>query len=193
MATATAATATPAPKSEVERTPRLAAKDKWTIGLLVFFAVIAWTLEAYWVINNDSMEARHDLFARALAIYWPADRTYRVAGHDVAKSFTLALESINTFVTQAVQLWLIWAIVRRKHYRHVLQLVVATYTFYGTVLYYYVAHLSGYAVFEYRGVGPFALFYGVNAPWLLAYAWLMYESMRALSAATRRSTSIAPR
>lgn len=177
MATATAA----ATEIDEQRArPTLSGKDKTTIGLMVFFALVAWTLELYWIVHNDSMQGRHDFLARALAIYWPADRTYRVAGRDIAKSFTLALESVNVFVTQLLGLWLVFAIARQKSYRWVLQLVIATYTFYGTVLYYYVAHLSGYAMFEYRGAVPFALFYGVNAPWLLAYGWLGYDAARAL-------------
>jgi hypothetical protein len=183
-------TALAKPEERTQRLP-LAPRDKLTIGLLAFFVLIAWTIEAYWVLHNDSMEGRHDLLARALALYWPADRTYRIAGHGSAKSFTLALETVNSFVTSWLQLWLIAAIVRRKHYRHVLQLTVATYTFYGTFLYYYVAHLSGYAVFEYRGAYPFAMFYGANAPWLLGYAWLMYDSIRALTRKLRQAASAA--
>lgn len=156
------------------------ARDKAAIALLAFFVVIGFTIEAYWVVHNDSMQGRHDVVARLLALYWPADRNYRVPGRDVAKSFTLALESINAFVTQWLNLVLIWAIARGRRWRHVLQLVVATYTFYGTVLYYYVAHLSGYAVLAYRGTYPFVMFYAANAPWLLGCGWLMWDAVDAI-------------
>jgi hypothetical protein len=161
--------------------PKLTTKDRITVGLLVFFMLIALTLEAYWLIFHNVMESRTDLFAQALRLYWPADQTYRVPGHSVAKSFTLALERINTMVSQSLNAWLIFAIVRRRYYRHALQLTLATYTAYGTLLYLYVAHISGYAVFEYRGTYPFALFYLANAPWLLGYGWMAYESIRAIA------------
>jgi hypothetical protein len=177
MATAaTAATAIHAPA----RGEGLAVKDKVTVGLLVFFMLIAWTLEAYWLVNNDDMETRTSILAKGLALYWPADKTYRVSGHDLPKAFTLAVESVNVCVTQFLQLWLIFSIVRKKHYRHVLQLTLATYTWYGTFLYYYVAHISGYQVFEYRGTYPFLMFYVCNAPWFFAYGWMAWDSMRAI-------------
>jgi hypothetical protein len=163
----------------------LSVKDKVTIGLIGFFILVAWTLEAYWLLHNNDMEAHNDIFQKGLALYWPADRTYRVPGHDTAKSFTLALESVNVCVTQLLSIWLLFAIVRRRHYRHVLQLVLATYTWYGTFLYYYVAQISGFAIFEYRGTYPFVMFYVCNAPWFIGYAWMAYESVRAISARLR--------
>jgi hypothetical protein len=169
----------------------LSVKDKVTIGLIGFFVLIAWTLEAYWLVHNNDMEAHNDILQKALALYWPADRTYRVPGHDTAKSFTLALESVNVCVTQLLQIWLVLAIVRKRHYRHVLQLVLATYTWYGTFLYYYVAQISGFAVFEYRGTYPFVMFYACNAPWFIAYAWMAYESIRELGARMRTAGAAA--
>ena len=147
---------------------------------MVFFIIIGLTLEAYWVINNDHMEARHDIFARLLALYWPADRSYRVPGHDIAKAFPIALESVNAFVTQWFDILLIWAIVRGKRWRPTLQLIVATYTGYGNFLYYYVGHLSGYGNFEYRGTYPFLMFYLANLPWFAGCVWLMYDAIREL-------------
>jgi hypothetical protein len=160
---------------------RLPAKDKVVIGLIVFFTAVALTLELYWLIFNQEMEARSDIFASLLALYWPADATYRVPGLSVAKSFTLALEGVNTFITPWLSLLLVWAILRRKPYRYALQLTIATYTFYGTLLYYLVAHISGYAVFENKDVTTFLLFYLVNAPWFLGYAWLALDAFHALA------------
>jgi hypothetical protein len=164
----------------------LPTKDKLTVGMLAFFTLIAWTLEAYWLTHHNVMDAHAgELLNRALQLYWPADRTYHVAGYGSDKAFTLALERVNTCVTQWLQLWLIWSIVRKKHYRHVLQLTLATYTWYGTFLYYYVAHISNYAIFETRGSYAFVMFYACNAPWLIGYGWLMYDSIRTLAARLR--------
>jgi hypothetical protein len=160
---------------------RLTIKDKMVIGLIVFFTAVALTLELYWLIFNQEMEARSDLFASLLALYWPADITYRVAELSVAKSFTLALEGVNTFITPWLSLVLVWAILKRKPYRYPLQLTIAAYTFYGTLLYYMVAHISGYAVFEDKDATTFLLFYLVNAPWFIGYAWLGLDAFHALA------------
>jgi len=69
-------------------------KDKVTIGLILFFTTVALTLELYWLIYHQEMEARTDLVARLLSIYWPADRTYRIPGYPIEKAFTLSLEGV---------------------------------------------------------------------------------------------------
>jgi hypothetical protein len=158
----------------------LPARDKVIIFLILFFAAIAFTLEAYWLIFNQVMESRSDVFARILALYWPADYTYRIPGYPIAKSFTLALEGVNTLVTPFLSFVLIRAIVKRKPYRYPLQLAIATYTFYGTFLYYLVARISGHAVFAYQGAYPYLMFYLANLPWFAAYGWMSWDAYRAI-------------
>jgi len=155
-------------------------RDKVTIGVMVFFAAVAFTLEAYWLIFNQVMESRTDIFARALALYWPADYTYRIAGYPIEKCFTLAVESLNTVVMQPLSLLLIFAIVARKPYRYPLQMLVAMCMLYGTILYYYVAHLSGYAVFAYQGTYPYLMFYLANLPWAIGCSWMVYDAFRSM-------------
>jgi hypothetical protein len=156
----------------------LPAKDKVIVGLIVAFTAVALTLELYWLVFNQEMESRTDLFARALAIYWPADYTYRIPGYPIEKAFTLSLEGVNTLLTPIASVVLIWAILARKPYRYPLQLVIATYTVYGTFLYYSVAHVSGYAVFEYKSAYTYLLFYLVNMPWFVGYAWIGWDAYR---------------
>jgi len=160
---------------------RLPAKDKVIIGLILAFTAVALTLELYWLIFNQEMESRTDLFARALAIFWPADYTYRIAGYPIEKAFTLSLEAVNVLLTPILSALLIWAILTRKRYRYALQLVIATYTVYGTYLYFSVAHISGYAVFEYKSLYTYLLFYLVNLPWFIGYAWIGWDAYRAIS------------
>ena len=155
-------------------------KDKVTIGLILFFTTVALTLELYWLIYHQEMEARTDLFARLLSIYWPADRTYRIPGYPIEKAFTLSLEGVNTFVTPILSALLIWAILKQARYRYALQLVIATYTAYGTILYYSVAHVSGYAVFAERSIGIYLMFYLFNLPSLAGYGWMAWDAYRAL-------------
>jgi hypothetical protein len=157
---------------------------------LCFFILIAVTIEAYWLIFHDSMELRHDVIAKILAMYWPADYRYRISGYGADKTFPLALESFNTVVTQWFNALLIYAIVKRRSYRHVLQLTVATLTAYGTFLYYYAAHLSGYSVFAYHGTYPFLMFYLANAPWFVGYLYLAYVSFRSIAATLKAAPAV---
>lgn len=155
-------------------------KDKGIVALLLFFVVIAVTLELYWILFHRSMLQRTDVLARLLAIYWPADRSYRDPTLDHAQAFALALESVQTFFSTWLNLLLIYAIVQGKRYRHTLQLTLSTYTAYGTFLYYLVNHLDGYAVMNPQNLENFVLFYVVNLPWLLGYGYLAYDSVRAI-------------
>jgi EXPERA (EXPanded EBP superfamily) len=156
----------------------LPTKDRAIIGLILAFTAVAFTLELYWLIFNHEMESRTDLVARALALYWPADHSYRVPGYPIEKAFTLSLEGVNTLLTPILSALLIWAILTRKRYRYPLQLTIATYTCYGTFLYFSVAHISGYAVFEYKSAYTYLLFYLTNLPWLVGYAWIGWDAYR---------------
>jgi EXPERA (EXPanded EBP superfamily) len=156
----------------------LPAKDKVIIGLIVAFTAVALTFELYWLVFNQEMDSRTDLFARALAIYWPIDYTYRIPGYPIEKAFTLSLELVNSLLTPILSVVLIWAILARKPYRYPLQLVIASYTFYGVFLYYSVAHISGYAVFEYKSAYSYLLFYLINMPWFVGYAWIGWDAYR---------------
>jgi hypothetical protein len=127
------------------------------------------------------MEGRTDLFASIIALYTPVDYTYRISGYPAAKSFTLAIEGVNTLVTPWLSFLLIWAIVRARPYRYPLQLAIAAYTFYGTLLYYLVAHISGYAVFADHGADKYVVFYLASLPWLAGYAWMGWDAYRAIT------------
>jgi hypothetical protein len=159
----------------------LPVKDRIIIALIAAFTLAAFTLEAYWLWFNQVMESRTDVLARALALYWPADYTYRVSGYGIEKCFTLAVEGVNVLVTPLLSLLLVRAILRRKPYRYPLQLTIAAFTFYGTFLYYLVAHLSGYAVFADKTISTYLLFYLASLPWLLAYGWMGADAFRAIA------------
>jgi emopamil binding protein len=163
----------------------LCTKDKVVIALVVLYSSVALTLELYWIIFNQVMEFRTDLVARVLQFYWPADHSWRIPGFPAEKAFVLSLELVNVFLTPILSAMLIWAIVKRRSYRYPLQLLISTYTAYGTALYYAVTHISDYAIFEYKGVYTYALFYFANMPWLVGYAWLAWDAYRCLSQASK--------
>ncbi len=158
----------------------LSTSDKIVIGLVLIFTLVAVTLELYWLIFNQVMESRTDILGRAWAIYWPADYTYRVNGYPIEKAFTLSLEGVNTLLTPFPSALLIWAILKRRPYRYPLQLLIGTYTAYGTFLYFSVAHISGYAVVSDRSAATYLMFYLLNLPWLAGYTWMAYDAFIAI-------------
>jgi hypothetical protein len=166
----------------------LSSKDKRSIGLIAFYTGVALTLELYWIIFNQVMESRADLFATILWLYFPADHSWRIEGYSVAKALSLSLEGVNVFLTPVLSANLVWAILARRPYRYALQLLISTYTVYGTCLYYSVGHISGYANFEYKAVYTYAMFYLANLPWLVGYGWLAYEAYRALARAPAKES-----
>jgi len=154
--------------------------DRVILGLLTFFLCIAFSLELYWLIYRDELVARapHELFARLFQIYGDADRAY----YDRVSPLAIALEGINVYVTQILNVWLMVAIIGRRHYRHVLQLLVGSYLTYSVVLYFWAAHVTGYPDMRYQSPYTFFLFYAPNLPWLLGYAYMAWDSCRALCA-----------
>jgi hypothetical protein len=168
----------------VDDAPRLSTSDKAILAFLGLFLLVS-VLEAYWIINHNEMEQHSDILKRLLAIYWPADRTYRIPGYGNDKAFTLALERVNTVISQFLNVALMWAIVKARPWRHALQVVLGTYTGYGTFLYYYVAHVTGYNNFESHTLGVYLMFYLINAPWFVGCAYMVYDSCRAITAAFR--------
>lgn len=157
------------------------ARDRFVIGLILACTAVALSLELYWLIFNQVMESRTDGFARVLSLYWPADYSWRVSGNPPQKAVSLFFETINVFVTPLLSFGLIWAIVRRRPYRFPLQLLIGTYTAYGTLAYYGIAYFSGYAQFDDKGVYQFALFHLVNMPWLVGYGWLAWDAFREIA------------
>jgi EXPERA (EXPanded EBP superfamily) len=155
-------------------------KDRAIVCLIVFFTTVAMTLELYWLLHHQEMESRTDLFARIISIYWPLDHSWRIPGYSIEKALNLSLEGVNALVTPILSAILLWAIVKHRRYRYPLQLFIGTYTFYGTFLYFSVAHISGYVIFAQKSVGNFLLFYLANMPWLAGYGWMAWDAFRAI-------------
>jgi hypothetical protein len=159
----------------------LSRKDRFIVGLMLFFMLMAWTVELHFVWFHKEHVARteFDPMSRAWAFYSLADRGY----YDAITPFELGLETIQVFFTQWLHLWLIYAIFRARPYRYSLQLGVASYVCYSTALYLLAKHLSGYV--EMRGVTPFnlAMLYVANLPWLLGN---LYVALDAFAAIQRR-------
>jgi hypothetical protein len=168
------------PRSAARSAAVLPFKDWAAVALLVFFTAVALTIELYWLLHHQEMESRTDVIARIISLYWPVDRSWRIPGYPIEKALNLSLEGVNALVTPILSAILLWAIFKHRRYRYPLQLFIATYTFYGTFLYYSIAHISGYQVFADKTATNFLLFYAANLPWLAGYAWLAWDAYRAI-------------
>jgi cholestenol Delta-isomerase len=151
--------------------------DLAAVCLLGFFILASLSIELYYVLNVHTLPERTDLFAKAYALYGKADRAYDGYG-DV--SVPLALETINVFVTQILNLILVWAIVRRKAFRHPLQLTVSAYVTYSVVFYLWLQQVSHYQAMPHRTVAAYLILVLANLPWLAGYLYLGYQSFLAI-------------
>jgi len=151
----------------------LSSEDKLAIGLLALFLMAACTLELYFVIHYRDINTQTDIFARAFRIYAVGDAAYYGQGNIYVP---FALESINVFFTQVLNVVLIRAIVRRRAYRYPLQLAVSAYVSYSVVFYFWLAHVSGYPGMPVRGTWGFFIFVTPNLPWLLGHLYLACQA-----------------
>jgi hypothetical protein len=164
----------------------LETRDRAIVAMLAAFTVFNLTLDLALVVNARHLGERAGAdWASALwAIYADADRLWIVA------PWSLAQEGINVFWTSVLNVWLIWAIVTRRAYRHVLQLALGSYLSYSVILYWLAGHLSGYEGMRFRTAYAFLLFYGTSVPWLAAHLYMTYDSAVAI---TRRFANAAAR
>jgi hypothetical protein len=163
---------------------KLATRDWVIVGFLGFFILMAYTIELYFVVYHDQLVARSatDFFAKCYAVYGAGDNAY----FGKVTALTRSLEGINIFCTQFLNAWLIYAILKAKPYRHVLQLGVAAYLSYSVILYFWSAHISGYENMAVKNAWAYFIFYVPNLPWLLAHLYMVYDSSVSI---TRRFAS----
>lgn len=166
-----------------ERTSPLPHIDRVTLGLIGFFVVMAFTIELYFILHYRDVHLQSHFFARAYGIYSAGDAAYYGRGDIYVP---LALETLNVFFTQILNFVLIWGIVKRRAWRHPLQLLVSSYLTYSVVFYFWVNHVSGYINMPEKTPWAFFIFYAPNLPWLLGHAWLAWISFGVM---TRRLAS----
>ena len=168
-------------RSVAQRYRSLSTKDRRILGLLAIYLVVAYTAEL-WLLafGGEQLVGRArsgDPIALMLALYGLADRGF----YDRPTPFIIGLESINVFFTQAVNLWLAYAILKDRPYRHAIQLAVGSYLAYSVVLYFWVHHLSGYQDMVAPSPLVFALLVLPNLPWLLGGLYLALDSAVAVT------------
>ncbi|HVH80426.1 MAG TPA: hypothetical protein VM782_13610, partial [Stellaceae bacterium] len=116
---------------------RMAANEKASLWLIAFFAVIAYTLELLWLYHAFDWPTQTGIWATGARYYGMGDRAY----WDQPSYFEVGLESFNVFFIVASELWLGYAILRRRLYRWPLELCVGGYLTY-SVLYYFTVKIA---------------------------------------------------
>src|SRR6185369_6726749 len=111
--------------------PMMSSRDRTSALLVGFFILVAFTLEAYFVLNSGRLAELHDIASAAFAYYGRGDRGY----FDRVTTFERGLESFNILVTQPLNILILLGIVRRTLWRYPLQLGVCSYVCYSTALY----------------------------------------------------------
>jgi hypothetical protein len=150
----------------------LPTKDRLIIAALVFFCVFNLTMDLYLILHSRVLmeRASTNWFAYLWVIYSDVDRGW------IVDPWSLAQETLNVVVATPVNLWLMWAIVRRAPGRYPLQLALGVAMVYSVVLYHTAGHLSGYAGMREKTLASFATYYASSLPWLLFHAYLAYDA-----------------
>jgi hypothetical protein len=162
--------------------------DNAALCLLVFFIVLAFTFELYFVIFHGTIKYRTDVFARLYSVYGRGDQAYYGGA---SPHLPLALEFINIIITQPVNVVLIFAILRRRWYRHLLQLVMSSYLAYSVVLYFTVGLVSHNETMPRHTAAAYAIYYLPNLPWLLGPLYLGACSVREIALRMRAGPATA--
>jgi EXPERA (EXPanded EBP superfamily) len=158
----------------------LPAKDRAILGILCFYILMAFSVELYWLLHADQLVTRSgtEALAGLFALYGRVDPAY----YDRVTGFTRGLEAINIFITQPLNAWLMFAILRRRPSRYPVQLAVSSYLTYSVVLYFVAAAFDGFGGMRDRSGPGFLLLFVPNLPWLLPPAWMAWDAARSITA-----------
>ena len=156
--------------SPIAAVRRLAARDRAALWLIGFFAVIAYTLELIWLYHAFDWPMQNGFLATMARYYGMGDRAY----WDQPSYFEVGLESFNVFFIVSSELWLGYAVVRRRAYRWPLQLCIGGYLTY-SVLYYFTVKLA-FPQMETPDAASYAILILPNLPWLFGGAWLAWNA-----------------
>jgi cholestenol Delta-isomerase len=161
-----------------DRAQPLSISDRVTLGMVGFFVVMAFTIELYFILHYNDVHTQNHFFAKAYGVYSAGDQAYFGKGDIYVP---LALETLNVFFTQGLNFLLMWAIVKRRAWRHPLQLLVSSYLTYSVVFYFWVNHVSGYVNMPEKTPWAYFIFYAPNLPWLLGHAWMAWQSFAVMT------------
>ena len=166
-------------------TRRLTPRDIVAIALLAFFIVTAYTMELYWLVFWREIPARTDIMAQLYRAYGQADVGY----YGAVTSFEVSLESFHVLISQPLHLLLIYAILRGFPWRYPLQLGLASYVCYSTVLFLTAKYMSGYAQMPVHDVASQLMLHLANLPWIAGNLYLAIDAGVAISRRCSRASA----
>lgn len=148
----------------------LAANEKASLWVIAFFAVIAYTLELLWLYHAFDWPTQTGIWATMARYYGMGDRAY----WDQPSYFEVGLESFNVFFIVSSELWLAYAILRRRAYRWPLELCIGGYLTY-SVIYYFTVKIAFPQMFT-EDIASYAMLIVPNLPWLFGGAWWIWDA-----------------
>lgn len=158
---------------------RLTRRDRGSLWLIAFFAVIAYTLEVIWLRHAFDWPAQSGIWAAGARYYGMGDRGY----WDQPSYFEVGLESFNVVFIVGTELWLGYAILRRHAYRWPLELCIGGYLTY-SVIYYFTVKIV-FPQMETQDFASYAMLIVPNLPWLFGGAWWIWDAGAVILSAFR--------
>jgi hypothetical protein len=148
----------------------MAVNEKASLWVIAFFAVIAYTLELLWLYHAFDWPTQTSIWATGARYYGMGDRAY----WDQPSYFEVGLESFNVFFIVSSELWLGYAILRRRAYRWPLELCIGGYLTY-SVIYYFTVKIAFPQMFT-QDISSYTMLIVPNLPWLFGGAWWICDA-----------------
>jgi hypothetical protein len=148
----------------------LGANERASLSVIAFFAVIAYTLELLWLYHAFDWPLQTGFWANMARYYGMGDRAY----WDQPSYFEVGLESFNVFFIVSSELWLGYAILRRRAYRWPLELCIGGFLTY-SVIYYFTVKIAFPQMFT-QDIASYAMLIVPNLPWLFGGAWWIWDA-----------------
>jgi phenylpropionate dioxygenase-like ring-hydroxylating dioxygenase large terminal subunit len=150
--------------------------DWIVVFLVVFFIAFNATVDRYWIEHAHQLPALadSDLFARMFQLYAAADHGY----FDKVTQAELALETINSTITQAFNIWLLIALLARWPVRIPLQMAIGAWVSYSVLFNWWCAAIAGFPGMDDKTPANFFTFFAANLPWLAGHLYIAGNAIR---------------
>jgi cholestenol delta-isomerase len=149
----------------------LSSNDRFTVVWFGVCGCIHTFFEGYFVVNHSSIVGDNSFFGQVWKEYAMSDSRYLISDPTV-----LIIELLTAFIEGPLCFLTIHAIMTRKNYRHVLQIIISFGQLYGCILYYLTSYLDN---FKHSHPSPM-YFYGyfvlMNLPWIYIPIKLLSQS-----------------
>ena len=164
--------------------PTFTRSDRLVTTWFLICGCIHMVLEGYFVVGASWIPHCSSLLSQIWKEYAKSDSRYMVKDSTV-----WGIEMITAFLEGPACFWTVYALLRSKPYRHVLQLLISVGQLYGVVLYYLTAIMDGDIYSDSRAYYYWGYFVLMNLPWVVVPSILIVSSVRAIVAAFESAAS----